>query len=304
MISLHAILTILILASPTAAAAIGLWLLLPSGRGTLALARRRVVGALLAAVGFGLFASQLPVVGEWFAEGLLGAIGIVTVAAAVATISCRSPVYSAIWFGMTLAGTAALFLFAGAAFLAVATVVVYAGAILVMFLFVLMLAQPEGHTTYDRRSWEAPVSAFTGAVLVGVLTATIAAAATETEMGLPAPTNSAATRRAVAPRGARARPQAQPKNASFPRPSLVPQGREDSSVASYDARAAGRGPVHALPCRRRGGGRAALRGVGWRGGHCVPRPRGNERTASVGQPRKLNRRNQLCPLSWHRCKPS
>ncbi len=126
------------------------------------------------------------------------------------------------------------FLFAGAAFLAVATVVVYAGAILVMFLFVLMLAQPEGHTTYDRRSWEAPVSAFTGAVLVGVLTATIAAAATETEMGLPAPTNSAATRRAVAPRGARARPQAQPKNASFPRPSLVPQGREDSSVASYD----------------------------------------------------------------------
>ena len=102
-------------------------------------------------------------------------IGIVTVVAGVATISCRSPVYCAIWFGMTLVGTAGLFLLAGAEFLAVATIVVYAGAILVTFLFVLMLSQPEGHTTYDRRSWEAPISAFIGTVLVGILTATIAA---------------------------------------------------------------------------------------------------------------------------------
>ena len=46
-------------------------------------------------------------------------------------------------------------LFIGAQFLAVATVVVYAGAILVTFLFVLMLAQPEGKAAYDRVSWEA-----------------------------------------------------------------------------------------------------------------------------------------------------
>ena len=98
---------------------------------------------------------------RWSATGCaracLAAIGIVTIVAAVATISCRSPVYCAIWFGMTLAGTAGLFLLAGAEFLAVATIVVYAGAILVTFLFVLMLSQPEGHTTYDRRSWEAPL---------------------------------------------------------------------------------------------------------------------------------------------------
>jgi NADH-quinone oxidoreductase subunit J len=58
----------------------------------------------------------------------------------------------------------------GAQFLAVATVVVYAGAILVTFLFVLMLANPEGHAFYDRLSWEAPLSATTGAVTIGVLT--------------------------------------------------------------------------------------------------------------------------------------
>ena len=62
----------------------------------------------------------------------------------MATVTFRNPVYCAIWFGLSLLGTAGLFLFHGAQFLAVATVVVYAGAILVTFLFVLMLAQPEG----------------------------------------------------------------------------------------------------------------------------------------------------------------
>jgi NADH-quinone oxidoreductase subunit J len=70
---------------------------------------------------------------------------------------------------MVLLGTAGLFLYQGAQFLSVATVVVYAGAILVTFLFVLMLAQPEGQAYYDRVSWEALLSAATGAVLVGML---------------------------------------------------------------------------------------------------------------------------------------
>jgi NADH-quinone oxidoreductase subunit J len=166
----------------TALAAIGIWLMLP-GMNT-----RRYLGGLLAAIGFGLLGSRLPWIGDWLAGGLLAAISIVTVIAAVATISCRSPVYCAIWFGMTLSGTAGLFLLAGAQFLAVATIVVYAGAILVTFLFVLMLSQPEGHTTYDRRSWEALVSAFTGAVLVGILTATIGASVAKTSPELSSQT--------------------------------------------------------------------------------------------------------------------
>ena len=69
-----------------------------------------------------------------------------------------------------------MFLFIGAEFLAVATLVVYAGAILVTFLFVLMLAQPEGEAACDRRSWEAMLSAATGAALVGILTMTLSEA--------------------------------------------------------------------------------------------------------------------------------
>jgi NADH-quinone oxidoreductase subunit J len=69
------------------------------------------------------------------------------------TISSRSPVYSAIWFASSLLAIGALMLLAGAQFLGLATVAVYAGAIVVTFLFVLMLAQPEGHSVYDRLGW-------------------------------------------------------------------------------------------------------------------------------------------------------
>ena len=46
--------------------------------------------------------------------------------------------------------TSGLFLLADAQFLAAGTVIVYAGAIIVMFLFVIMLAQMEGRAPYDR----------------------------------------------------------------------------------------------------------------------------------------------------------
>ncbi len=58
-------------------------------------------------------------------------------------------------------------------FLAAATIVVYAGAIVVTFLFVLMLAQPRGDAYYDRVSWEGLLAAATGAVLLAILSLTI-----------------------------------------------------------------------------------------------------------------------------------
>ncbi len=106
-------------------------------------------------------------------DGVFYLLAAITVLAAVATVTFRNPVYSAIWFGLSLLGTAGLFLFQGAQFLGVATVVVYAGAILVTFLFVLMLAQPEGHSFYDRISWGGKLSALTGAVMVGLLTLSV-----------------------------------------------------------------------------------------------------------------------------------
>lgn len=159
-------------ASPLLWAAIcgglGICLLVPGCSRTL-----RIVGALLAAVGLGLLASVLPPLGDGVQQVLFWILAGVTAAAAVATISMRSPVYSAIWFALTLLTTAGLFLLQGAQFLGVATVVVYAGAILVTFLFVLMLAQPQGHELYDRISWGWLPSAFASlaaVLIVGGLT--------------------------------------------------------------------------------------------------------------------------------------
>jgi NADH-quinone oxidoreductase subunit J len=147
----------------------GLWLMLP--RGTM---RGQAFGVVLSTVALGLFAARFRLLENWVSDAVFFVMAGVTLVSAVGAVTMRSPVYCAIWFALTLLGTAGLFFFQGAQFLGVATIVVYAGAILVTFLFVLMLANPEGHALYDRLSWEAGISAATGALLVGLLTWTTA----------------------------------------------------------------------------------------------------------------------------------
>lgn len=155
-----------------ALAGAGLWLLLPRGR-----APGRALGAALGLAGLGVLAgvalqATAPTAPDTLIFYLLAAT---TVVSAVGAVTMKSPVYCAIWFALTLLGTAGLMLYQGAQFLGLATVVVYAGAILVTFLFVLMLAQPEGHSYYDRVSWDALASAAAGAVLVGMFTSSVLA---------------------------------------------------------------------------------------------------------------------------------
>jgi len=64
--------------------------------------------------------------------------GIAVLAAALC-ITRRNPVASALWLVVTLFALAALFVLLDAQFIAVLQVLVYAGAIMVLFLFVIML---------------------------------------------------------------------------------------------------------------------------------------------------------------------
>lgn len=153
------------------AASLGIMLAIPPSKKW-----SRWTGAALAAVGFGLMVAALPAA----ARDLVGLIAyyslaIVTVGSALATISMRSAVYAAVFFALTLLGVAGLFLYQGAQFLGVATIVVYAGAILVTFLFVLMLAQPEGHSLYDRISWGWAPKPLSAVVSAAILSAGFAA---------------------------------------------------------------------------------------------------------------------------------
>lgn len=159
-----------LLAGAVLATVASLWLLLPNGRDTTS---ARWLGALLGLAALAAFIATGRRLGGLGEEAVFLIVSLVAVISAAATIVSRSPVYAAIWFALSLAGVAGVLLVLGAQFLGVATIVVYAGAILVMFLFVLMLAQPAGLAPYDRVSNEPFLSALAGAVLLGVLSLSI-----------------------------------------------------------------------------------------------------------------------------------
>ena len=66
-------------------------------------------------------------------------LAAVSVASAILAITRRNPVHSMLWVLALFVHVAGIFLLAGAEFLAAVQVIVYAGAILVFYLFFLML---------------------------------------------------------------------------------------------------------------------------------------------------------------------
>lgn len=67
----------------------------------------------------------------------------VAAASAVLMITRINPVISALFLILNMSSLAGLYLLLNAQFIAVAQVIVYAGAIMVLFLFVIMLLKPE-----------------------------------------------------------------------------------------------------------------------------------------------------------------
>ncbi|CAN2533370.1 NADH-quinone+oxidoreductase+subunit+J [Methylocapsa aurea] len=93
----------------------------------------------------------------------------VLIASAFAVIVSRNPVHSVLYLILAFVNGAGLFLLAGAEFLAMILVVVYVGAVAVLFLFVVMMldvdfaALRQGFTKY------LPIGAAVGAVVLGEL---------------------------------------------------------------------------------------------------------------------------------------
>jgi NADH-quinone oxidoreductase subunit J len=188
-----------LLSAAVAATAGSLWLLLPRGQAGAAERASRWIGGLLGAVALACFVATGHRLGSPGEEGVFLVVSLVAVVSGAATVVSRSPVYAAIWFAMTLAGVAGVLLVLGAQFLGVATIVVYAGAILVMFLFVLMLAQPAGLAPYDRVSNEPLLSAVAGAVLLGILSLSIGRLSTEPPACCQMPSKAALAAAAATP---------------------------------------------------------------------------------------------------------
>jgi NADH-quinone oxidoreductase subunit J len=75
---------------------------------------------------------DLPVILFWF-------YGIVLIAAALAVVLVRNPVHAALFLVLSFFSAAALWLLLYAEFLALTLVLVYVGAVMVLFLFVVMM---------------------------------------------------------------------------------------------------------------------------------------------------------------------
>ena len=97
---------------------------------------------------------------------LFWAFAGLALASALACITRRSPVASALWLVVTLFALAALFVLLDAQFIAVLQLLVYAGAIMVLFLFVIMLLNLGHPGPMDVKG---PVGVGTAFLLGGVL---------------------------------------------------------------------------------------------------------------------------------------
>src|ERR687884_2081924 len=65
--------------------------------------------------------------------------GLIAITAAITFVTRKSPVAAALWLVVTMFSLAALFIMLDAQFIGAIQVLVYAGAIMVVFLFVVML---------------------------------------------------------------------------------------------------------------------------------------------------------------------
>jgi len=101
---------------------------------------------------------------------LFGLFALLAIVSAVLMITNRNPLYGALWFVVVTLSVCGLFLLRSAPFLAAATTIVYAGAIIVTFLFLIMLAQQAvGVAAYDQRARQPLVATLLGFLVLGGL---------------------------------------------------------------------------------------------------------------------------------------
>ena len=89
----------------------------------------------------------------------------VAVASAFMVIAARNPVHSVLFLILTFFNAAALFLLTGAEFLAMILLVVYVGAVAVLFLFVVMMLDVDFASLKKGSLQYAPIGALVGIVL-------------------------------------------------------------------------------------------------------------------------------------------
>ncbi len=86
-------------------------------------------------------------------EAVFWTQAVVAIGAAILCVTRRSPVASALWLIVVLFATAVMYVLLDAHFIAALQVMVYSGAIMVLFLFVIMLLNLGDRLAVDIKGW-------------------------------------------------------------------------------------------------------------------------------------------------------
>src|SRR3982751_3500580 len=100
-------------------------------------------------------------------------LSIVALFSALMVISSKNPVHSVLWLIVTFFTISGHYILLNAQFLAIVNIIVYAGAIMVLFLFVIMLMNLNKDTEPQKNKWLKLAGAVAGGCLLLVLVAAL-----------------------------------------------------------------------------------------------------------------------------------
>ncbi len=92
-------------------------------------------------------------------------LSLVAIASALGMLFSRNAVYSALFLVLNFVVVAVFYLLLGAPFIAMAQITVYAGAIMVLFLFVIMLLGAENLAPSNVLPWQKPLAVVLSIIL-------------------------------------------------------------------------------------------------------------------------------------------
>jgi NADH-quinone oxidoreductase subunit J len=100
-------------------------------------------------------------------------LSVLALFSAMMVITSRNPVHSVLWLIATFFAISGHYILLNAQFLAIVNIIVYAGAIMVLFLFVIMLMNLNRSTEPQKNRWLKMAGAISGGSLLLVLVAAL-----------------------------------------------------------------------------------------------------------------------------------
>jgi len=111
-------------------------------------------------------------------------LGFFAVLSALMVVFSKNPVHSVLYLVLTFFAIAGEYILLNAQFIAVVNVIVYAGAIMVLFLFVIMLLNLNKETEPHKAPWLKYMAVVTGGLLLTVLVGALKGVETLTQTPL------------------------------------------------------------------------------------------------------------------------